>query len=128
MLDLGVTEAVLTAKHGCGFYTWDTRVQLPDGRRYPYAVNGSLNVLRQFVDAMAAAGLGAGFYYSLTNNYFLNEFSFNVKPPSTLQPGQASVTQAQFEQIVLDSVTELWSDFGVLREIWFDGCVPRQGF
>ena len=65
---LGVTQAVLTAKHGCGFYIWPTRVQLPDGTRYPYAVNESLNVLQQFSDVMTSRGLGHGFYYSLTNS------------------------------------------------------------
>ena len=31
MLAIGATEAVLTAKHGCGFYLWPTNVTLPDG-------------------------------------------------------------------------------------------------
>ena len=115
---LGVTEAVLTAKHGCGFFIWPTRVTLPDGTRYPYSVNESLNVLKQFSDAMEAAQLGHGFYFSLTNNFFLNEFGFNVRPPETLMPGQANVTQAEFEAIVVAAITELWTDFGTLDEIW----------
>ena len=118
---LGVTEAVLTAKHGCGFYLWDTNVTLPDGKRYPYAVNASLDVVRAFSDTMAARGLGHGFYYSLTNNFFLNEAGFSVRPPSTLLPGQANVTQAQFEAIALASITELWTAFGSLNECWLDG-------
>lgn len=118
---LGVTEAVLTAKHGCGYYIWPTNVTLPDGTRYPYAVNESLNVLRQFSDAMIANGLGHGFYYSLTNNFYLNERGFVVQPPSTLLPRQANVTQEQFEAIAIASITELWTQFGDLREIWLDG-------
>jgi hypothetical protein len=118
---LGVTEAVLTAKHGCGFFIWPSRVTLPDGTRYPYAVNESMNVLKQFSDTMEAAGLGHGFYFSLTNNFFLNEFGFNVRPPQTLMPGQANVTQAEFEAIVVAAITELWTDFGTLDEIWLDG-------
>ena len=79
-----------------------------------------------------ARGLGHGFYYSLTNSacvhcmlscagttqtptfsdFFLNEFGFNVKPPSTLLPRQANVTQQQFEDIAVASITELWTDFG----------------
>ena len=156
MLALGVTEAVLTAKHGCGFYTWATNVSLPDGTRYPYAVNASFDVLRQFTDAMDARGIGhgagaragrtsgvlrapydalpaaplrcsglpclpPGFYYSMTQNYFLNLFDKQVQPPSTLQPGQVRVTQAEYEAIALASLTELWTAFGNLTEIW---CAP----
>ena len=112
---------MLTAKHGCGFYLWPSNVTLPDGTRYPYAVNASLNVLQQFSDTMRARGLGHGFYYSLTNNFFLNEAGFHVRPPSTLLPGQANVSQAQFEALALASITELWTAFGELREIWLDG-------
>ena len=119
MLALGVTEAVLTAKHGCGHYNWPSKVLLPDGTRYPYAVNDTFDVLRMFVDSMRERGLGAGFYYSLTNNFFLNEAGFVVQPPSTLLPRMANVTQAQFEDIVVASITELWTNYGSLDEIWF---------
>lgn len=42
MVALGATEAVLTAKHGCGFYLWPTNVTLPNGTRYPYRVVNDL--------------------------------------------------------------------------------------
>jgi hypothetical protein len=48
-------------------------------------------------------------------DFFLNEFSFTVKPPSTLLPRQANVTQAQFEAIAVASITELWTNFGGQR-------------
>jgi hypothetical protein len=64
MVALGATEAVLTAKHGCGFYLWPTKVQLPDGSPYPYHVNATYgDVLQQFKDATSARGIGHGFYY-----------------------------------------------------------------
>ena len=72
MRALGAREAVLTAKHGCGFLLWDTATTLPpDGRPYAYHVPPELDVLRQFSAAMRAAGLGHGFYYSLTNNFYV---------------------------------------------------------
>ena len=55
----------LTAKHGCGFYLWDTKVQLPrGGGTYPYHVNVGLygNLLSEFADTMSARGIGHGFY------------------------------------------------------------------
>jgi hypothetical protein len=68
---LGATSAVLTAKHGCGFLAWKTNTTLPDGKPYRYHVPDHLPVLEQFVAATTAAGIGHGFYYSLTNNYYL---------------------------------------------------------
>ena len=51
----------------------------------------------------------------------MNEFGHVVRPPNTLLPGQANVTQAQYEDIALAQVTELWTHFGSLTEIWLDG-------
>eukprot|EP01045_Picozoa_sp_COSAG04_P025592 COSAG04_NODE_3386_length_2867_cov_2.128251_1_plen_124_part_10 len=35
---LGVRNAVMTAKHGCGFLLWPTATRLPDGSDYDYCV------------------------------------------------------------------------------------------
>lgn len=122
MLALGATEAVLTAKHGCGFYLWPTNVTLPNGTLYPYHVDIAKygDVLRQFVDSTTSAGIGHGFYYSLTNNFFLNVLGHEVQN-TTLLPGQVGVTQQEFEDIAFNSVSELWTQYGNLTEIWFDG-------
>merc|ERR1711972_1025881 len=40
---------------------------------------------------------------------------------STAIPGQAPVSQDQFEALALAQVTELWTKFGNLTEIWLDG-------
>jgi hypothetical protein len=124
MVAIKATEAVLTAKHGCGYYLWNSSVQLPrGGGTYPYRVNLSRHgdVLQQFVDATSARGIGHGFYYSLTNNFFLNVFSHSARGNSSALPGQYPVTQAEFEQLAFDSVQELWTKYGNLTEIWMDG-------
>ena len=41
-------------------------------------------------------------------------------------PGQVNVTQEQFEDISVAAVSELWSRFGRLSEIWFDGGISAQ--
>ena len=122
---LGAKHAVLTAKHGCGHLLWPTKVTLPDGRPYSYSVATEasaikLDVLDLFSKTMTRNGIGHGFYYSLTNNYYLNVASHHVSN-RTLLPGQEKVTQAQFEDIAMAQVNELWSDYGNLTEIWFDG-------
>lgn len=118
---LGATSAVLTAKHGCGFLGWQTSTRLPDGSPYAYHVPGHLNVVEQFVAATEAAGIGHGFYYSLTNNFYLNVLHHNVQPESSVLPRQVILTQAEYEALALAQVTELWTEFGNLTEIWLDG-------
>ena len=118
MKAVGVKEAVLTAKHGCGFLLWNTSTILPSGAPYSYHVPDDLNVLQLFSEAMEQAGLGHGFYYSLTNNFFLDVHSHYVGRGGKLLPGQQNVTQQQFEALALAQVTELWTRFGTLNEIW----------
>ena len=122
MVDLGAKGAILTAKHGCGFLLWPSNSKLPNGTRYPYQVPDNLNVLKQFQDAMEERGIGHGFYYSLKNNFFLNAYNHVAGaahvPPL---PGQINVSQSEFESVALHQVTELWTQFGNLSEIWFDG-------
>ena len=115
---------MLTAKHGCGFLLWETNSTLPDGSPYPYHVGNSKlgrNVAQEYSDIMAANDLGHGFYYSLTNNYFLNLEHYVINDPSTLLPGMANVTVEEFEVIAKAQLRELWGSFGDLTEIWFDG-------
>ena len=124
---LGATSAILTAKHGCGFLLWPTNVTLPDGSNYGYHVGGEgglgRDVVTEFVDKMKEAGLKYSLYYSLKDSYYLNALADNVRDPSTLIPGQINVTQDQFEDISIAAVTELWTQFGEINEIWFDGFV-----
>jgi len=120
---LHIKSAVLTAKHGCGFYLFQPQnVTLPDGTPYPYHVNVTTygDVIEQFSTIMAQRNIAHGFYYSLTNNFFLNVHSHYVQN-TTLLPGQVNVTQAEFEAIAFNSVKELWTRYSSLGEIWFDG-------
>jgi len=126
MLALGAKGAILTAKHGCGHLLWPTKTKLPNGSTYPYAVGTSKSfikgdVLAMFQASMSSAGIKHGFYYSLTNNFFLNVGDHKAHASPTPLPGQQNVTQTEFETIALGQVKELWTNYGELGEIWFDG-------
>jgi alpha-L-fucosidase len=115
MAHLGVHEAVLTAKHGCGFAIWPTQAKLPNGTAYSY--HSDVDVLGQFSASMAKAGIGHGFYYSLTNNFFLNVGGHVAHGTHGALPGQVPVTQAEFEAIAVQQVGELWANYGNLTEM-----------
>jgi alpha-L-fucosidase len=125
MVHLGASHAVLTAKHGCGFLLWPSNVTLGSGQPYTYKVSPDMNVFQQFVDAATARGLGTGAYYSYHSNYYENVLSGQVQN-TTLLPGQVNVTQAEFEHTALQHLTQLWTDFGPLTEIWLDGGYPAD--
>jgi len=121
---LGVKSAVLTAKHGCGFAIWPTTATLPDGS--PYKYHASVNVIRSFVDSMKKRGIGHGFYYSLTNNFYLNVIGMKAGHYAPPIQGQVNVSQDEFQAIALHQLTELWTQYGNLTEIWFDGGYNTQ--
>lgn len=122
---VGAKSGILTAKHGCGFLLWPTKVKLPDGSNYAYHVGGEgglgVDIAAMYVKEMRAAGLRPSFYYSLKDSFYLNAIADSVRPPSTTLPGQVNVTQDQFEEVSVAAVSELWSQYGELAEIWFDG-------
>eukprot|EP01043_Picozoa_sp_COSAG02_P007808 COSAG02_NODE_240_length_27672_cov_67.291445_15_plen_361_part_00 len=43
---LGVRDAVMTAKHGCGFLLWPTDTKLPDGSPYDYCVGKGRSAIK----------------------------------------------------------------------------------
>ena len=127
---VGCKSGILTAKHGCGFLLWNTNITLPDGSNYGYHVGGTggigKDIVSMYAEAMAAAGLPYSFYYSLKDSFYLNANRDNVKSWKTLLPDQINVTQEQFEDISVAAVTELWSKYGNLAEIWFDGGISDR--
>eukprot|EP00729_Bicosta_minor_P010054 gene10054-18971_t len=79
------------------------------------------DVVRQFVDSCNAVGVRLGIYYSVVSNEYLNVGGGIVRPASTATKSQTIVTQDQYADIVVQQLTELWTNYGTLTEIWFDG-------
>ena len=114
---MGVGEAVLVAKHDCGFALWPSDAAEPDGSRYNYSVasstwsGGDGDVVRRFLDSCNKAGIGAGYYYSLGSNKYAEAKGW---------------TREELQRVERQQLTELWTrygnrDRGGLAEIWFDG-------
>jgi hypothetical protein len=130
---LGANIAILTAKHGCGFTLWPTKSKLPDGSPYGYSVGSKgaaiqSDVLRQFVDSANAAGVGYGFYYSIMKSFYLcHSFSGTNSCGKEVLPGQHNFTDEQYSAIVKEQVTELWTEYGNLTEVWVDSGLGGMG-
>jgi hypothetical protein len=121
----GATYALLTAQAGCGFLLYPSNSTLPDGTPYNYTVRESKykgDLVGEFVAGAREAGLKVGVYCVVNNNYFLSVGNGKVAPMTA--PGQVVVTQAQCNNLVLAQLKELWSQYGDLVVLWFDGGVP----
>lgn len=144
---LGAKIAVLTAKHGCGFLLWPTKANLPEKRDFPrissttprmtmessthsrhnYGYHTDFDLLQDFVDSAKANGVGYGFYYSIMKNFFLcRSFQGTNSCMQTVLAGQHNVTDEEYHNIVKYHLTELWTSYGNLAEIWIDS--KLEGF
>jgi len=99
----GFRALVLTAKHHDGFCLWPTKTTTHSVARSPWR-NGRGDVVREFVDACKAEGLGAGLYLSPWDR---NHPSYGDSP--------------RYNDIYAEQLTELLTRYGTLNEVWFDG-------
>ncbi|UJR24914.1 hypothetical protein I4U23_006278 [Adineta vaga] len=129
MVDLGAQYAVLVAKHGCGFLMAPSNVRFPlnpSGQiiSYNYTVGYSpvkgRNILDEFIKSCGKRQIRTGFYYTVVVNNWLNVLDGFVQN-RTLKPGQLNITQQTYDSVVLEQLRELWTEYGSLNEIWFDG-------
>ncbi|MGO1068845.1 alpha-L-fucosidase [Lysobacter sp. CA199] len=99
----GFGSMILTAKHHDGFCLWPTATTAHCVRSSPWR-GGKGDVVREFVDACRAEGLGVGFYLSPWDRHEPRYGS-----------GQA------YNDFYIAQLTELLTQYGPVVEVWFDG-------
>jgi len=103
--------AVVTTKHHGGFCLWPSKG--PWSANHPhsivqstwYAAHGNRDILREFVDSMRSRNVEPGFYYSI----------WDRTNPVTIA-------------MVKGELTELLSNYGDIKVIWFDGWGWKIGY
>ncbi len=98
----GFRAMILTAKHHDGFCLWPSRLTAHSVASSPWR-HGHGDVVREFVNACRAAGLGAGLYLS---------------PWDRHEPSYGS---PRYNDFYCGQLTELLTHYGPLQEVWFDG-------
>ena len=116
---LGAKYAVLVAKHCSGFSLWPTEAHEYSVKNSSWR-NGKGDIVKDFVESCKKYNIKPGIYASTTANGYLY-----VDNPGLVQKG-SPVTQKEYNAIVSKQLTELWSNYGDLFEIWFDGGVLSQ--
>ena len=119
--EMGAKYAVLVANHCTGFSLWDTKVNDFSIAHTDWRGGGG-DICREFIEACREYGLRPGFYYSTGCNGYYN-INDNWKWDYLSDYYQAYVKNVEAQ------VTELWSEYGDLFEIWFDGGIipPEKG-
>ena len=83
------------------------------------------DLIKEYAKAMRAENMSIGFYYSLTNNFFMNVGGKVARGESGWLPGMAKgVNQSEFERIAYAQLSELWQNYGEYSEVWLDGGYP----
>lgn len=118
----GATYAVLVAKHCSGFSLWPTKAHPYSVRNTPWR-DGQGDIVKDFVMSCKKYGLKPGIYASTTANGYLK-----VDNPGKVVSGDPA-EQKRYNGIVEMQLAELWSGYGDLFEVWFDGGVlpPEKG-
>lgn len=111
----GAQYAILVAKHGTGFALWPTKANDYHIGKTPWK-NGKGDVVADFITSCKKYNIKPGIYYNTNDNTLygpkFNKFS--------------KEEQEAYNKIVIQQLTELWTQYGPLFEIWFDGGVMKD--
>ncbi len=117
--ELGAKYAVLVANHCTGFSLWQTKVNDYSCASMKWK-DGKGDIFREFVDACKKYNILPGVYYSTGCNGYYN-INDEVKHDYKAEYYQ------NYVKCVEKQVEELWSEYGEMFEIWFDGgIIPKE--
>ncbi len=112
----GAKYVVLVAKHCSGFSLWPTEAHEYSIRHSPWK-NGKGDIVKDFIASCRRYGIEPGLYASTGANGFLEV----ANPAVTLANNPQR--KEWYNTIVKKQLTELYTNYGPLFEIWFDGGV-----
>ncbi len=111
--ELGAKYAVFVANHCTGFSLWPTKVNDYSCASMKWK-DGKGDILGDFIAACEKFDIKPGIYYSTgCNGYYDIDDTRKWDYKSDYYQNYVKCVEAQ--------VTELWSEYGELFEVWFDG-------
>lgn len=110
-VSLGAKYIVFVAKHQGGFCMWQTKTTGYSIANTPWR-NGHGDVLADVAASCRKFGLKLGAYVCPRDDHFGAKTGGICKTPEL---------QAKYDAMYREQLTEVWSRYGPLVEIWFDG-------
>jgi len=111
----GAGYALLVAKHCSGFCLWPTDEHDYSIKKSPWK-EGKGDIVGDFFDSCKKYDIKPGLYYSSSCNAYCD-----VDNPGLIQTNPSPEKQQKYNDMVIAQLTELWSRYGDIFEIWFDG-------
>jgi alpha-L-fucosidase len=110
-ISLGARYVVFVAKHAGGFCMWQTKTTEYGIAQTPWK-DGKGDVVAEIAASCRRRGLKFGIYCSPTDRHFGAGIGGKCKTPKL---------QARYDAIYREQLTELFTRYGEMVEIWFDG-------
>jgi alpha-L-fucosidase len=125
--DAGMKYVVLTAKHHDGFCLFDSEYTDYNSMNTPYGKD----LIRDYVEAFRAEGMGVGFYYSLIDWHHPHFTIDRVHPQRTDSKNEydrmnKGRDMAIYRQYMKNQVRELLTNYGNIDIIWLDFSYPGE--
>ena len=121
VIKMGGKYAVLVAKHCTGFCLWPTEQHDYSIKKSPWK-DGKGDIVGDFFKSCKKYGVKPGLYYSASYNGYMG-----VVNPGTHETDPTPEKQQAYNEFVIRQLTELWTWYGDVFEIWFDGgCLPVE--
>ncbi len=118
----GMKYVVLTTKHHEGFCLWDSALTDYKVTNTPFGKD----LLREYVDALAAEGLKVGFYHSIID-WHHPDYMLDVNHPQRDEDPEQFHQGRDWQRYVdylHGQVRELLTDYGKVDYLWFDFSMP----
>ena len=116
--EAGMKYAVLTAKHHDGFCLYDTKTT-----DFNSVVGCGRDLVREYVDAFRAEGIGVGLYYSIIDWHHPDFPHYGDKQhPMRNDPTQTNENRNfdRYLDYMFEQIRELCTNYGQLDVLWFD--------
>jgi len=110
----GMKYIVFTTKHHSGFCMWDTRTTPFNVMNTPF----HKDLLKEYVEATRAEGLGVGFYFSPEDFYFLHQHHL---PVSRTDVQMDAATRKAYDDYNRSQCEELMTHYGKIDVLFIDG-------
>jgi alpha-L-fucosidase len=125
--EAGMKYVVLTAKHHDGFCLFESEYTDYHAGNTPYGKD----LIREYVDAFRAEGMGVGFYYSLIDWHHPHFTIDRVHPQRTIQQEEyermnRGRDMAIYREYMKNQVRELLTNYGKIDIIWLDFPIPAS--
>jgi alpha-L-fucosidase len=118
--EAGMGYVVLTTRHHDGFALWPTKTS----NFHAGNLGPKRDLVKPFVEAVRAAGLKVGLYYSPADWHHPDYPQGYFRDWPGEKDWASPEARERFIAYYRAQLVELLSDYGQIDYLWFDGCIP----